>query len=486
MPTTNFSAGTEPRDFRSISFGISDARSESRRHPTLLIDGYFDTMNVVERALEPGDFLFLGYKGSGKTALSEHLRLTNAQRSDVCITDIQMKSFPYKLFSKIVKGGSEPEAKYPTAWRWILLLYVLHSFDSDTSLNRHAPEEWTATIESLRKCAIFPISTLADIVNKSAKNSFRINFKVVEYTNESGPDTVDSDLNIFIAQIEKILTQIDTPKRHYLIIDGLDDILSSREEQHQSIMALINEARELNDWFCDAGLPFKIVVLCRTDIFDHLSDANKNKIRQDYTFTFKWFDESEADDYKKSNLVQLANLRGRLKYPEIEDVFDFFFPKDFDGKPVCKALLDYTRFTPRDFLQLLRTIQTCCTGPRVTERDINTALKRYSLEYFQGEIHDELAGYATSREIEAIFNVLSTLRRREFTMSDIHTLASENPKFKNIDFNRLFSYLFGCSAIGHLRGNDNKHYYKYRNQYMTFSPADRIILHKGLWKALVI
>lgn len=62
-------------DFTKINFGRADAHSEGEDFPILLKDGYLDIDSVVDQALNTSVFLFLGYKGSGKSSLSEHLRL---------------------------------------------------------------------------------------------------------------------------------------------------------------------------------------------------------------------------------------------------------------------------------------------------------------------------------------------------------------------------------------------------------------------------
>ena len=63
-----------------------------------------------------------------------------------------------------------------------------------------------------------------------------------------------------------------------LFIDGLDEILTHSELQFPALAALISEASRLNDDLRAAYKPFKCVVLCRTDLFDRLPGANKNKI----------------------------------------------------------------------------------------------------------------------------------------------------------------------------------------------------------------
>lgn len=117
---------------------------------------------------------------------------------------------------------------------------------------------------------------------------------------------------------------------------------------------------------------------------------------------------------------------------------------------------------------------------------ISKGINKYSLEYFQGEIRDEMSGYIKPTDIETVFQLLSQLRQRTFKLRDIQHLAEINEISKDVDFRKIFTVLFECSAVGHLKGNENRHYIKYRNPSMTFSPLDTIILHKGLWKALVI
>lgn len=57
-------------DFRKINFGKADAQEEGVEFPDLLKYGYYDNDHVVQQIRETSKFLILGYKGSGKSALS--------------------------------------------------------------------------------------------------------------------------------------------------------------------------------------------------------------------------------------------------------------------------------------------------------------------------------------------------------------------------------------------------------------------------------
>lgn len=52
-------------DFRKINFGKADAQEEGVECPRLLIDGYYEVNNVVQKVCQTSTFLILGYKGSG-------------------------------------------------------------------------------------------------------------------------------------------------------------------------------------------------------------------------------------------------------------------------------------------------------------------------------------------------------------------------------------------------------------------------------------
>jgi hypothetical protein len=133
-------------EFKRIKFGYASAEKESAESPDLLVSGYFDLHDACSSAAHGPEFLFLGYKGSGKSAIGERLRLINEARHDVFINAIYLEDFPFTTFSKIIRGSDEPEAKYPTAWSWILLIYLLDSFSMDAALTLPDPVAFHDTV----------------------------------------------------------------------------------------------------------------------------------------------------------------------------------------------------------------------------------------------------------------------------------------------------------------------------------------------------
>ena len=186
--------------------------------------------------------------------------------------------------------------------------------------------------------------------------------------------------------------------------------------------------------------------------------------------------------------MYLINKRAKLAYPKIKDIFQEFFPKKFGDSDIYSALLNYTRHIPRDFVQLINYIQDNCTSNKVSNEAIIKGIRRYSTEYFLPEISNELSGYLPNGMIQPVFSAISSIRSQSFTYEQFVNKFNEVMPNNGIDSLEILKVLYDCSAIGHT------HYYKeydgtrvlfkYRNRATSFEKNDKILLHRGLWKAM--
>lgn len=471
-------------DYRNINFGKTDAQLERSRYPELLISGFINQENIVGKVLNGDTFLFLGYKGSGKTALSEHLELT--QESFKCHIDkVLMRDFPYRSFATAMLPGESPEVQTSMAWRWLLYTRVFDNLLDDQSARTTREEDVHSLSELLRKTGLMHPRSVTDFASKTITKDFRIKLgDFFEY--ESGNNNVaETSFVDVINLLREIISSFSTERRLILSIDGLDDILIADEIQYIAIGTLFTEVNDLNAFFASLGLPIKVIVFCRTDILGKIPNTNKNKIIQDLSHSFNWFE--QGVDYKQCSLIKIGNLRTQLVYPEIRDSIGYFFPRTISHKPAEQALLEFTRHTPRDFLQVLIKIQAVCVGNKVSYSDFNKGIADYSTKYFLGEIKDELVGYVDYDRIDSVFTLLSSLHRMQFSFDDVVKAASLVQSFKKEDLLFVFKILFECSAIGNVYQYTDGNYrftFKYRNPIAAFNPNERITIHKGLWKAL--
>lgn len=473
--------------FRKINFGYSSAETESVEAPDLLLKGYVDLHHATEQALNGPKYLFLGYKGSGKSAIGERLRLLHLDKYNQFVSYVSLADFPFSNFAKIIRGDLEPEAKFPTAWGWVLGIYILNSLRRDEACTTIGFQPLHETISFLEKIGLLPNPNIAQMIRQTSRKTFRIGVpEWFQFGYEEGAPESAANIPHFVHHFRELIYKVRSTSKHFVIVDGLDEILTKRDTQYQSIGSLVYETNRLNTEFRKHGCPVKIILLCRTDLFERVSGANKNKIRQDSSIELDWY--SDPRDPNSSMLVQIAERRAALVSSESKGMFDRYFPSSIEDRRILTFLLDLTRHTPRDFLQLLKQIQEFSKDGRLTREQILSGVRKYSIDYFLPEIIDEMEGYADNADIHSVLEIMGRLRRRDFLFSDLAKVAVEH-KY-NISDEKILNILtsfFECSALGNItkRPSDAAYFtFRYRNTHSTFNSNEKIMLHRGLWKAL--
>jgi hypothetical protein len=102
----------------------------------------------------------------------------------------------------------------------------------------------------------------------------------------------------------------------------------------------------------------------------------------------------------QSNLVRLVNLKARVTDPSLQDVFKAHFPPKITfsmsntKNDLTWYMLDFTRHTPRDFIQVLTHIQpfaprtphsTLIRRP-LTRDQVLSGMRSYSIDYLLPEM----------------------------------------------------------------------------------------------------
>jgi hypothetical protein len=478
------------RGFRDIEFGFADAHKEGAEAPSLLLDGFFDDTQLIEQALSGSSFLFLGYKGSGKTAIAERARLLGERDPELFVTTAALDDFSYGDFKSLAGGEGDVESRYPTVWAWVLLLFLVESLERDEQGRIDAPRSYRDPVEGLRGLNLLPLPQLKQLVTSSSKRGFKATIpKFFEYTEERVAESHDLQMMQMVRALREAVLHFPTASRHVLFIDGVDEILTQSELQFHALAALISETSRLNDELRAAGKPFKLVVLCRTDIFDRLPGANKNKIRRDSAESLEWFDDPRDPD--RTRLVQLVNVRARRSLQPDANVFADYFPTRVEGRPIRRFLLDHTRHLPRDVLQLMKSLQRFApTSPSeaLSENQLLSGIRHYSNDYFLPELRDELHGYLRPPDIEKAIKLLASLRAPRFTLRDLE-LQADRLRLGSVEVEALVHTLFECSGIGMVdRSGPGRPVvtFKYRNRTAMLIPDERMLVHPGAWNALNI
>lgn len=475
--------------FKTIEFGRTSGEAEAAEVPHLVAEGYVDD-GLLAPFLSQKKWLLLARKGAGKSILGEKIKqVATDLKTASAVSLIHLADFPYKTFSQLMPSTAETASRYPASWSWLLCLQIIDALRGHPGATKSLNIDSNRAIAQLTKFGLLPTDDIQQLVVRSSKVGFKAQIPtILEVLGESSTGSIPPDLAFLnlVASLKSLISRYHFHGTQFLVIDGLDDVLTKAAIQYETLSALVFETSRLNAHFRVNKIPVWIIVLCRTDIYEVLPGANKNKIRQDSSIEIDWYPPS--GDVDQSKLLTLINLRAKLSLGREIDVITECLPKTMDhGVSTKKYLTDLTRHTPRDFIALMTQIQKASGDDSPTRAEVLNGVKLYSEKYFLPEIKDELVGYVTARELEIFLNSVGEIHERRFSMQRLEGVAVPlglpRPK---IDI--LMHALFSASAIG-LTWRDRAtrqdwFEFKYRNPNATFNPARTVVLHKGLWKAL--
>ena len=476
--------------FGDLSFGYAAAEKEAASDPDLLLGGYFDALDVPRQILDGRVFLVLGAKGSGKSAVSEHLRLRSAHESGLFVTRIELQDFPFKDFANMKLGmDSRDESRYPPGWAWLLLLSLFTSFVNDEGSPTNAQDrDFVASMRRLKELGFLPSPTLTELVIRSSHTTLKLNLPLIGGGVDSSQQAGGVNLYSVVQTLRELAGRFESPNMHVLTIDGLDQIFVNDTIQWDILAALILQCNRLNSFLIERAVPARVVVLCRVDVFERLPLADGNKIRQDSAATLNWFPNTKkAAD---SGLFVLASHKASVHTSGLTDVVKEFFPAEIrvgGGRafPVHDFLIAKTRHIPRDLLRLLHYIQLVARerqrSGRLSIEDVRDGVRRYCDEYFIQEIRNELHGLLPEAEARLAVDLLSTMERHIFSMEDLQAKARNDPRFRGLNVGAVASQLFDCGIIGNVTPAKGEAFYtfRYRNPTIVFDPTQRLVLHES-------
>ncbi len=470
-----------------IVFGLTAAEEERARDPRLLLEGFLDAFGFVKQVKDGHEFLILGPKGSGKSAIASRIELLARQGNTLFASTYQLGQFPFDRFAEILPGGEAPLIKFPSNWELLLHILLVESLSKDAACRCEGTPSLAKVTEALKKLGLLPGKDLTQLVRHTSSRQLKLSIpQFFEFEAGSEKEQVP-DVGFMFRILQDVCSRARPSGRHLVFVDGLDDVLTRRGRQYEALASLIVGADRMNRRLREAGANAKIVVLCRTDLFDLLPDPNKNKIKQDNAVVLDWYQDTR--DYGSTNLVRLVNHRAQLSLHSSVDVFSQLLPGSVvGGQPTVKTILENTRHTPRDVIQLMNRVRDHSRGASANAPAVMSGLRKYSEDYLLPEMRDELCGIMPMADTEKALQLLSLQGKRQFTFDEFRSAQRNDPRFAQLDPMRTLEYLFECSAIGNVRGgeddDDYRFSFKFRNRSAIFNPNERITVHRGICKAL--
>uniref|UniRef100_A0AAU2A9N1 Uncharacterized protein n=1 Tax=Streptomyces sp. NBC_00093 TaxID=2975649 RepID=A0AAU2A9N1_9ACTN len=488
---------TVASSFKQFDFGYADSTSELSIAPRLLRDGYYDLGGIEEKVIKSHEFLILGYKGSGKSAIGARLKVLaeGAPSKYAAHEPIAVDTLPLKEFKGVIPDSIDAHLRHRAVWSLQLLVEITSRLKTDGQAESKSKKKISEAGKQLEKFGVTPRSPVTmkrfrtNKVTAGAGIPDRIAGISANISAEFQRDTDASNIAGWLDYLQRVTSTFKSARQHFFFVDGLDDLSLIQEGRKELLGGLIHAVADLNSAYRECGAPIKILICCRTDLYSRLEFSRAGKTKSDYGMELNWY--QNPRDFRVSHLVKLANMRARLVDSSCTSIFDEYFEPRIDSVTATEFLLGQTRHTPRDLLQLLKTIQKHVTAPGVIPTEtVKAGIAEYSQNYFIDEMRDGLSTYFGQEQMTSISELLGTLRRRQFTYEELQAKMESEPRFQGrFDLYRAVSALFDNSFIGNVNeggpvgGFEQYYRFKFRNPHASLAVEDKLQVHLGLWKA---
>lgn len=453
---------------------------------------YFFNYSEVDKIVNNDKCYVIGRKGSGKSAISEHI--LKQKEHNAFAVKLSFKNFPFNDLYHLDNQKYTAPNQYITLWKYLIYSQVCRLMIQNENIDGQIRQ----TLEEL-----YPdkkIKSLSRSISKWVSAEFGAKILgtggslKIQRENTSNEIPWIEKANI----LEDVIFENCDQANYYIVFDELDEDYRTVKDTQTSeqyiflLTSLFKAVQDIKSVFNDSELNIKPIVFLRDDIYSLIKDSDKNKWR-DFKIEIEW-NKKKLKELLAHRISKDFNIDGGvLSFQKAWDKIFFREQIGFGNKQTKKIdSFDFinrsTQLRPRDFIQYIQKCaeETTSKGHKYIREGNLKFVDRAFSNYLKDEIIDEV--FPILPEIESYFQIFANIRKWNFTLKEFSQeynkyLKAGTISEKNIDY--VLDTLYNFSVIG----NQHKHkketlFFKYMHSNMTFNRTENIVIHRGLFKAL--
>ena len=451
---------------------------------------YFYDAGVSKKIINnPKQYLLLGRKGAGKTAVFLHLssRPDNLFGNDDLVVPLSLQSYNWQAHELLIDSQKEGGFQHRDSWRFVVCIESIKAVTNHLKSQRKPiPKSIKSALNVLEKLFSNPIPSWADLLGEKlfslgglelpslglSEDAVKATGGSISFEEIKEKKDLRSLMNRNISSLtnwlEKCLEEIPPEIKIFLIFDRLDEAwVASFFEQSKTIISGLLHAAEYS--LMKFSGKIRPIVFLREDIFWTFDINDRNKLREDCGESLKWNTESI-----EKLILERINYYGKLQtQPIVNSLQELFHEKEMRSRtPPVKHLFNRTMCRPRDMVAFLkRTIQAARDESLVNEQQ-NKLLTRsiYNSEPgYSDYLYDELSDEWRTQNINfsEYLAAVENIRYAIFTPTELHSqLQKKSLANDHAEFRKIVRFLFDNSILGITIGESKQWRYKcfYPNQ----------------------
>ncbi|MFG1818373.1 P-loop ATPase, Sll1717 family [Kribbella sp. NPDC049174] len=482
--------------FNDLYFGLASAEAEVARNPERFLRTYYDRWNLAASIQSQEFFLVIGPKGSGKSAVSEYIRLSLRKKHG------EHAVFYRTLNLDEVSPGMNPLSSMRTkdvtaqgaaltdsAWRLFLCLQILDLLSQDHGCSLSSDHQVLKLIDDLRRADLLG-QDFPSIFKRVRENKTTISLKGIISHERSSRDSDEISAAHLGEALLRLIVNARSSSHFLLSIDGLDRIISENEAYWLTLAALLRVGDELFRRLLPAEIDIRLLVMCRSDVFRRIRFADADKIAADSSIFVDWGAEQTipADSPLWDYLASKAEISA--------DQLLAFFPENITvgqrsqrPRPIPSAeyLIQSTRSTPREMTGLMRRIQEE-VPPRgyVTPERVRNAVDTFATRDLLSIVTAEATGILHEHLQDHLADILPSLpaasNLTESSMVEAVTAVGLNASLTP----ELTQFMFMAGLLGNYDPRTGYVQFYHRRNTYKFKRQGPWQLHRGLMYAFNI
>lgn len=448
--------------------------------------------NVDEMAqLQNGEKTFvIGRKGSGKTSIAQHLNKNNPANSFSRF--LSFKNFPFQILYSLENSREYTTPnQYISIWKYLIYSKIctmmIHNENIDITIRTKLSKLYNDDSSQ----------ALDKLIKKWTSTGFGVEILGCGFNIAGEQYSKDLSWLEIVDILENIIIDYCDKSTYYIIFDELDEDYKNfpsvveANRYKDMITSLFKCICDIRSKFKDEELLVYPIAFLRSDIYDQITDSDKNK----------WYESVINLEWNTDKIKRLLAHRICVAFSVPDKPFDeawsLLFSRDMVKMGTRKtkemAIYDYiersTEMRPRDFIKYIQECVILANKKAehpITPETVKDSDENFS-EYLKRETIDEL--YAILPEISDIFGLLSTIRKQRFSFSDFE-IEYNNQVDQGIlppnDVKRVLLMLFDAGVIGNIPRIKTKSIFKFSGNSPRFNYNETMIIHRGLFKSLQI
>lgn len=443
--------------------------------------------------LENGELCYvIGRKGSGKTAIAEHLR----DKSDynTFVRSLSFKNFPFNEIYKLDDHSYTSPSQYTTIWKFVIYSAICEMMAQNAKI-----DSWISG-ELSKHFSLDVERALSDSIRKLSEGSG--GFTLFGNGATAGVKAVDIPNNASWQErariLERLIEEYIDDSVYFILFDELDedykDVLQSEvSENYRNLLTSLFKAIQDVKRTVGRGRSVRPVAFLRSDIYELLKDNDKNK----------WLDSALELRWSEGQLRSLIAFRlsrakengnGVINFDTlVEQLFASAMTRAGGSRRqrhVFEYILGHTLMRPRDVISYLRECAKVAIDFEASKisADFFSDVNRIFSDRLRQELIDEIQGAIP--KIEEIFFAVSEVRKQIFSIDEFHEKYAAMVKTKGINtplsFEQICDILFHFSVIGNQPKQDTARVFKYIYPSARLNRGERLALHKGLLQSFQV